>query len=386
MSSIDRKVQRAAAAKQTKKTRAENNAATKKKVAAARAPKENDEPLSPEAEARLSELAKKIASLHRKSTSQVFELGECLAVAKSVQPIKRYGHWLKENYGYSVRSAWSFISVHERLADHRERLEKHAVATTALFELAKAEPDQIEDIINLYDAGKSLKPSEIKTLIGGKKDEAAENTDPRQLGGKPGLQKMAAAKLKSDTEEFQRLAALVLEELEEAVSRVTAGKRIIMRALAFGVELRARHASDLFKDIAAPLLPVEHLPRGNLSHAKIGDQTGWGAVQDSLYRLGGVGSWPAKDEMEKWVIEVAHPALRFAVHGEPYVVSAKLTATPVLDVAKTESGITETDEIEVEKEAEADETTNAISDAELDATLNSLMVASKVPAAASMSR
>jgi hypothetical protein len=81
---------------------------------------------------------------------------------------------------------------------------------------------------------------------------------------------MAAAKLKSDTEEFHRLAALVLDELEEAVSRVTAGKRIIMRALAFGVELRARHASDLFKDIAAPLLPVEHLPRGNLSHAKIG--------------------------------------------------------------------------------------------------------------------
>jgi hypothetical protein len=309
-----------------------------------------------------------------------------LAEAKSVQPEKRFGRWLKEHCGYTVRSAWNFISVHERLADHRERLEKHAVATTSLFELAKAEPDQIEDIINLYNEGKSLKASEIKTLIRGKKDAAAENTDPRQLGGKSGLQKMAAAKLKSDTEEFHRLAALVLEELEEAVSRVTAGKRIIMRALAFGVELRARHASDLFKDIAAPLLPVEHLPRGNLSHAKIGDETGWGAVQNSLYRLGGVGSWPAKDEMEKWVLEVAHPALRFAVHGEPYVVSAPSAAAPVMEVAKTESDVSKTDEIEVEKEADADETTPAISDAELDATLNSLMVASKAPAEARMSR
>jgi hypothetical protein len=386
MSSIDRKVQRAAAAKQKKKTHAENNAATKKKVAAARAPKENDEPLSPDVQARLAEIVERVVSLHRKSTGQVFELGECLAEAKSVQPEKRFGRWLKEHCGYTVRSAWNFISVHERLADHRERLEKHAVASTALIELAKAEPDQIESVLDLYDEGKSLKPAEIKTLIGGKKDAAAEDADPRQLGGKSGLQKMAAAKLKSDTEEFHRLAALVLEELEEAVSRVTAGKRIIMRALAFGVELRARHASDLFKDIAAPLLPVEHLPRGNLSHAKIGDETGWGAVQNSLYRLGGVGSWPAKDEMEKWVLEVAHPALRFAVHGEPYVVSAPSAAAPVMEVAKTESDVSKTDEIEVEKEAEADETTPAISDAELDATLNSLMVASKAPAEARMSR
>jgi hypothetical protein len=344
MSSIDRKVQRAAAAKQTKKTLAENNRVTNEKVRAARAPKESEEPLSPDVQARLAEIVERVVSLHRKSTGQIFELGECLAEAKSVQPEKRFGRWLKEHCGYTVRSAWNFISVHERLGDYRERLEKHAVASTALIELAKAEPDQIESVLDLYDEGKSLKPAEIKTLIGGKKDEAAGDADPRQLGGKSGLQKMAAAKLKSDTEEFHRLAALVLDELEEAVSRVTAGKRIIMRALAFGVELRARHASDLFKDIAAPLLPVEHLPRGNLSHAKIGDQTGGGAVQDSLYRLGGVGSWPAKDEMEKWVVEVAHPALRFAVHGEAYVVRSEPITAPIANIAITDSAVMENDE------------------------------------------
>ena len=201
----NRNVKHAAAAKLTKKTRAETNAATKMKVRAARAPKEIDEPLSPQAEARLSELVKQIVSLHRKSTGQVFELGECLVEAKSVQPIKRYGRWLKENCGYSVRSAWSFISVHERLADHRERLEQHAVGTTALFELAKAETDQIEDVIKQFDEGKCLKPSEIKAIIGDKKDDAAEDADPRQMGGKSGLQKMATAKLKSSTAEFHRL-------------------------------------------------------------------------------------------------------------------------------------------------------------------------------------
>jgi hypothetical protein len=90
--------------------------------------------------------------------------------------------------------------------------------------------------------------------------------------------------------------------------------------------------------------------------------------------------------MEKWVLEVAHPALRFAVHGEPYVVSAPSATAPVIEVAKTDSDVSKIDQIVVEKDAEADETTPAISDAELDATLNSLMLVSKVPAVASMSR
>ncbi|PHR17793.1 MAG: hypothetical protein COA37_21600 [Hoeflea sp.] len=386
MASIDRKVQRAAAAKQTKKTRAENNRVTKKKVAAARAPSENEEPLSPDVQARLAEIVERVVSLHRKSTGQVFELGECLAEAKSVQPEKRFGRWLKEHCGYTVRSAWNFISVHERLADHRERLERHAVASTALIELAKAEPDQIESVLDLYDEGKSLKPAEIRALIGGKKDEAAEDIDLTQVGGRAGLQKMAAAKLKSSIAEFHRLTAAVLAGLEEAVLLHEGGKRIVMRALAADVEINARHASDLFKDVVAPLVPVERMPKANLEHERLGLGTGWGAVQHSLYRLGGAGSWPARDEMEKWVLEVAHPALRFAVHGETYVVSAVPATAPVLDVAKADSNVSKTDQIVVEKEPEADETKPNISDAELDATINNLMVASNAPAGASMSR
>lgn len=161
---------------------------------------------------------------------------------------------------------------------------------------------------------------------------------------------------------------------------------MIMRSLASEVELYARHASDRFKDIAAPLQPVDHLPRGNLIHGKIADQTGWGAVQHSLYRLGGADSWPVRDEMEKWVIEVAHPALRFAVHGEPYVVSAPSAAAPVMEVAKTENDVTKNDHIAAEKEVKADETIPAISDNQLDATLKSLVAAGTTATEARISR
>ena len=386
MASIDRKIQRAAAVKQTKKTRAENNRVTKEKVVAARATRENEEPLSPDVQARLAEIVERVVSLHRKSTGQIFELGECLAEAKSVQPEKRFGRWLKDNCGYSVRSAWNFISVHERLAGHRERLEEQAIPSTALIELAKAEPDQIEDVITLYEEGKRLKPSEIKALVGGKTDEAAEDIDLKQLGGKAGLQKMAAAKLKSSTAEFHQLTNTVLIGIEKAVAQFEGGKRMIMKTLADDVQTEARHASDLLFDIAVPLHRVDYHPMGSLSHVTLDRNTGWGAVQFALARLGGVGNWPLRDEMEKWVIEVAHPALRFAVHGEPYVVRAAAATLHVLDVAKTDSDVTKNEQIAAEKEVKTDETLPAISDDQMDATLKSLVAAGKTATEARISR
>lgn len=386
MASSERKVQREnGAATQSKETRAKASATEKKKARTLEATVRKDEPLSPEVEARLSEIVAQVVSMHRRTTAQVFEKGECLAEAKSVQPEKRYGRWVKESCGYSVRSAWNFISVHERLGGHRMRLEKHAVGSTALFELAKAEPDQIEFVIKQYDDGKSLNVAEIKAIVS-KKDLKAEGADPTRMGGKSGLQKMAAAKLKSDMVEFNRLAALVLVGLEDAIARVDAGKRIVMRSLANEVEIYARHASDLFKDIAAPLCPIDQSPRGNLYHATIERQTGWGAVQHSLYRLGGAGSWPARDEMEKWVVEVAHPALRFAVHGEPYSISLKPSDVNSIAVAEADGDVRDNDTPVPDKGADADGITPVMTFGEMDAALNSLLAETSVQATPSISR
>ena len=385
MGSIDRQVQRAGAAKKAKDTRAKVSATAKKKARELDAPAGNDGSLAPEVQARLAEIVAEIVSVHRKSTAQVFDVGSWMAEAKSLQPEKRFGRWLKESCGYSVRSAWNFISVHERLADHRARLEKYAVGTTALFELAKGEPDQVEAVLEQFDEGKHLTNAEIKAMIG-KKEDAAEVIDPTQIGGSSGLQKMAEAKRKPSMAKFNRLTAAVLVGVERAIARFNEGKRIVMSNLANDVETNARHASDIFKDLAAPLSPNGHMPKANLQHTSLALVTGWGAVQHSLYRLGGANSWPARDEMERWVVEVAHPALRFAVHGDPYVISSKPSDPHSVVADGADGDVKENDVPVLDREEEIDTAPPSASEAEMDAALSSLMAGTSGPVSPSMSR
>ena len=45
------------------------------------------------------------------------------------------------------------------------RLEKHALGTTALFDLATGEPDQINAVLDKFDEGKRLTGGEIKAIV-----------------------------------------------------------------------------------------------------------------------------------------------------------------------------------------------------------------------------
>jgi hypothetical protein len=89
--------------------------------------------------------------------------------------------------------------------------------------------------------------------------------------------------------------------------------------------------------------------------------------------------------MEKWVVEVAHPALRFAVHGDPYVMASKPSEPHSVVDAKADGEVKENVEPVLDKE-DADEATPSISEAEMDAALRSLMAGTSAPVNPSMSR
>lgn len=289
---------------------------------------------SPEAEIALQRAVARITELDRDSTDHAFKLGETFAEVKSIVPEKSFGKWLNGFSRYSVRSAWNFTSVHERLQDHREQLVASAVMPSVMFELAKCDPPLMESLVARIATGERLKIKDVKLALGGGPKQES-NIAPLDVGGLTGLRKAADVKLATDTAEFQRLTKSVLAEVEDAVKPLAEGKRVVKNSLAAMIELDCRHACELLNAIIAPLTPYAFDERRTWRPVELDKSTGWGQAQRLLHRLGMEPDWPGSTEFGPWVRDEVLPMLRFTVHGEPLTVpGASKEEVPLMDSAE----------------------------------------------------
>lgn len=273
---------------------------------------------STDAQISLQRAVARITELDRDSTDHAFKLGETFAEVKSILPEKSFGKWLNGFSRYSVRSAWNFTSVHERLQDHREQLVASAVMPSVMFELAKCDPLLMESLVARIATGERLKVKDVKIALGGKPKQASD-VSPLDVGGLAGLHKVAQIKLGTDMAEFGLHVKRILAHVDAALETGALGKRVVKSKLADDIEILSRHAHDLFKVIAAPIAPHSWNAKGNWEIGKLEDGTSWGRVQRLLRQLGGAEDWPAATELVEWLAQEVTPALRFVVHGKPMV-------------------------------------------------------------------
>lgn len=209
---------------------------------------------APETESALRRVAEKIVALSKTSGAHAYVLGSTFAEAKSLVPEKAFGKWLRTFSDYTVRSAWNYISIHERLQDYREQLLSHAVMPTVMFELAKGEPAQIETMIARLADGERIRVKDVREMLDRKpksKGEAATF----DTAGVAGLRKVAAAKIDEDTARFLKLTSTVLEEVEKAMEPLALNRAVKKGELSEKILLHCRHAHDLLNSVAAPLVP-----------------------------------------------------------------------------------------------------------------------------------
>ena len=79
-----------------------------------------------------------LRKLNCSSTDHAFEYGRWLAEAKALLPNKRFSGWVKDAIGINVKTARNYISVHENLSPHRQRL---VDAGVILADAKKCVPD-----------------------------------------------------------------------------------------------------------------------------------------------------------------------------------------------------------------------------------------------------
>jgi len=271
--------------------------------------------LVPETENALRRALEKIVALNRDSTNHAFELGACFAEIKALVPERGFGRCLKVFTDYTVRSAWNYISIHERLEVYRDALLKHAVLPTVMFELAKGEPAQIEAVIARMADGERIKVKDVREMLGTKPKRKSDAAI-LNAGGPAGLRKVAEWKIDRDAVQFGQLMSAVLDQVEKALEPLAAGRAVRKGALQDKIVHDCRHAHDLVNSIAAPLQP-QMVRSDNWRPARLPEGTVWREVQTLLHRMGGVESWPGRDDFVPWLQNEVVPLLRFVVHGEP---------------------------------------------------------------------
>ncbi len=114
----------------------------------------------------LLELRARIRALGRRSVTDVFELGGCIALAKTMLPGTAFGPWVRSACGFSLATGMSYVAVHQRLAGCRHRLEQVDVTPAVLFVIAYADEQLTEQTVSALEEGRVLTASEARSLTG----------------------------------------------------------------------------------------------------------------------------------------------------------------------------------------------------------------------------
>src|SRR5690606_20500348 len=105
--------------------------------------------------------------LGRVDTDQVYERGALCARLHELAPDQKdFTRRAKAVLGLSRRGAENYANVYLKLEPFRERLVKVGMIASGLYELATAEPDQVEQVLAASEAGEVLTLADIKQRLG----------------------------------------------------------------------------------------------------------------------------------------------------------------------------------------------------------------------------
>jgi hypothetical protein len=123
--------------------------------------------LSKKERLQLEDTASKLQQVERRSTAQVFELGEHLERAAEILEDELWERWVKLRCGFTARKARLDRAVFRNLTPYKDVLVELAVGSTVLGKLGSAEQHQIETAIAFAREHGHLKVSDVSTILKG---------------------------------------------------------------------------------------------------------------------------------------------------------------------------------------------------------------------------
>lgn len=267
---------------------------------------------------KVKEIVDRFFALGRKSTETAFEIGAMFLEVKGYMPDRLWRKWITRKCEMTVRSAENYMSLPAKLSRYKQQAIEHRVPSAALYVMANAEVAVIEELMGRYERGPRPTVAEVKAFVNGSApigEEAAP--DPADVGGLTGLRALGMAKVKTGSKVFADRISGIIEAIEPALEPHWRGKRVGKSGLAKAIQYEARRARSELQSVATFVEPFDGGPIWNVHPVPFPVDSGWRKVSDILYKLGGVESWPAADEVGTWLVEEVIPMLEWAIGRKP---------------------------------------------------------------------
>lgn len=263
--------------------------------------------------AKFESLRLRFKDLGRRSTSQVFECGEVVHELQELAPDQdSFARLAKGVLGLSRTGAENYGRVYSYLAPYRARLVQVGMVASALYDLATAEPEQVEEVLAAREAGQKLTRAQIKAMLG--KDGAAAASPDE--GGPGGLKAAIAEKMAFATRLFFDTLHQMLRDAHVALEPHCAGGPVNKSKAEAMLMHPARLAGGLIESLVyAAQIPGGRVPAGVIHTLPVGENR-WAEVRRVLYAMGSAESWPKADKVGVWLAETVVPEFEWALGSE----------------------------------------------------------------------
>ncbi|MGB3390257.1 MAG: hypothetical protein WBA88_19990, partial [Pseudaminobacter sp.] len=254
----------------------------------------------------------------RRSTAQVFECGEVVAELQELTPDQEtFAKRAKGVLNLSRRGAENYANVYRHLQPYRDRLVRVAMIASALYDLATAEPEQIEEVLAAREAGQALTGAQIKEMLGKASGPSVSPDD----GGPEGLRAATAQKTAFATKLLADTLHQMLRDAHVALEPHHQGKDVVKGKAETALVHPARLADGLVQSLVfSAQIHSEKFP--GMIQVRPVVESRWWQLHLALVTMGDKDRWPGKERVGAWLAETVVPELEWAV-GEQRAAKAK---------------------------------------------------------------
>ncbi|MDX8530094.1 hypothetical protein RFM41_12145 [Mesorhizobium sp. VK25A] len=258
----------------------------------------------------MERLRRAFVDLGRRSTGQVFDCGAVIHEVRELAPDQEaFAKWSKAIFGLSRRGAENYAAVHRTLVPYRDRMVTLGLVASALYHLASASGEQVEEVLAVRESGRELTAGQIKAMLG----KGGAPTGSADDGGPEGLKITVTEKTAFASRLLFDTLYQMLRDVHVALEPHHAGGQVVKSKAEASLVHPARLAGGLIESLVYAAQVPAGQTRAGIVHVLPLAESRWSRLRRVLYAMGSGESWPKVEKTGAWLADTVLPELEWGL-------------------------------------------------------------------------